>query len=183
MIRLDVKVSSGALMFDKAHLRAVLRGAGSEIGAVARSLVSSAVGTGRVYSKPGGGTYRASAPGEVPVSRTGVLAGSFRTSTFRSGEGVAIRSSGRKAKRSDFYALFLEAGAHGGGRRWRNKPGATHNAPHSRVYLRGGGNIGTTRRLEPRPFLSRALASRAVSISRRITVAVNQGLTFVRVKP
>lgn len=30
-------------------------------------------GSGHVYSKPGGGTYRASAPGEPPAERTGAL--------------------------------------------------------------------------------------------------------------
>ena len=33
---------------------------------------------GRVYRKPTGGTYRASAPGEVPAVRTGALRGQWR---------------------------------------------------------------------------------------------------------
>ena len=35
-------------------------------------------GTGRIYSRPGGGTYQASSPGEPPAERTGALLRSLR---------------------------------------------------------------------------------------------------------
>lgn len=184
MIALYVTVPSGALEYEGKHVRQVLRSAGAEVSAVARSLIRASVGGGRTYRLPGGGTYVASAPGQPPVNRTGVLSTSFRLRTFHKGhaDGVSIRSRG-KGKKDDFYSLFLEMGAKGGGRRWRNKPGAIHNTENARIYFRGDKNVGTGRVLLPRPFLSVALGSRAASLTKRIGEAASQGIKFVRQKP
>ena len=64
--------------------------------------------SGRVYRKPSGGTYRASAPGEPPALRTGTLRRSWRP--IQSGEhglDAAIESSVP-------YADYMENGTPGG---------------------------------------------------------------------
>ncbi len=175
---MKVAVQAGHLEVDKRHVRRVIRAAGAEVKAVARKLVSQQ-GSGRLYRGPGGsaakyrggykkGSYRASAPGQPPARVTGTLARDFVVRVFRSGEGVAIRDTA-------FYALFLEAGAQGGGRHFRSGNGKRH-------YRRGGSGIGKMRVLAPRPFLTRALEQRGPTIGPRIQQALAEGVKFVRVK-
>ena len=71
-----------------------------------------------------------------------------------------------------FYALFLEAGAKGGGRVSRGG-----------VRVKGKGGIGKSRVLEARPFLSAALAARQASLGPRIQASLAQDIKLVRMKP
>ena len=177
MIRLSVTVRSGQLLWDKRKLKAVMRSAGAEIAALTRSLLAGA-GAGRSYrmSKArGGGIHRASAPGQPPARLSGALAGSVKVKPFRSGEGVSIRET-------QYYSLFLEAGAKGGAGSHIGGARGLRN-----VYRkRGGKNVLAatqgSRVLAPRPSLSRALEQRAASIGPRIAEAVDQELKFVREK-
>ena len=174
MIKLEVKIAGGSLLvMNKAKMRAILRRAGSEVASVARSLIRRSAGGGKTYRRPGGGTYQASGPGQPPASRTGTLANSIKVRAFKSGEGVAIRDTA-------FYAVFLEGGAHGGGRKGGGWRVAGQKITASR--MRGAEGANTARVLEPRPFLSTALQSREASIGDRIRAAVTQGIEFRRQK-
>lgn len=175
-VSLAIQVPQVALTYDKGALRKVLRAAGAEVAAVTRSMLKNSVGTGRTYYGPGGsmkyrsgggqhGKYQASAAGQPPVKVTGTLAKSLKVVPFKSGDGVAVREN-------IFYALFLAAGAKGGGRRGSGGK-----------KVRGKRGIGQSRVLDPRPSLSAALADREASIASRVQDAVRQGLKFVRVKP
>lgn len=173
-MRLQVSVQAGRLEFDKRLVRRSLVSAGREIASVAKRMIANSEPGGRLYRGPGGsaaryrggyvrGVYRASAPGQPPASVTSTLVRDIVVRPFVSGEGVAIRDTA-------FYALFLEGGAHGGGRMTRaGRP------------VRGKSGIGQTRELEPRPFLSAALEQRETSIAARIAESVNSGLKFQRV--
>lgn len=66
--------------------------------------------TGRTYRKPGGGFYRASAPGQAPAIRTGTLLRSVR-------EVFPSWSTGQLSATVD-YAEYLEQGT----RRMRKRP-------------------------------------------------------------
>jgi hypothetical protein len=173
---LRITVQAGRLELDKKHVRTVLRRAGNEIAGAARSLIRQSAGSGRVYwyhgSSGGHGRYRASAPGQAPVSLSGKLASSIKVLLFRSGEGVAVRDA-------VFYALMLEKGAKGGGGDTRE-----HNLHYART---GSGKrrmnksaIGQTRVLAPRPFLSIALDQRRASLERRVGEAISTGLKMRR---
>ena len=171
-IRLTVSAPSYEFVYNKKHLRAVMRAAGAEIARVTRTMLRNS-GSGRVYRGTGGGSsakfrggyrrgsFQASAPGQAPAKVTGTLAKSIRVRPFKSGEGVAIRDTA-------FYAVMLEGGAKGGGpgRRFRNK--------------RGG--AGSARVLEARPFLTAALGSRQASIAGRIQASIADDMAFVKVK-
>lgn len=68
---------------------------------IAAESVLTGARSGRIYRKPGGGTYQASAPGEPPAERTGALRHSWRplAPTIQSnGTGatvrIAVQSSG-----------------------------------------------------------------------------------------
>ena len=173
---LRIRASSATLLYSKKNLRQVMRTAGAEVAATARSLIRNSAGGGRMYRGPGGsaaryrggyqkGAHQAAAAGNAPASITGTLAKSIRVRPFKSGEGVAIRDAA-------FYALFLEAGAKGGGRVSRGG-----------VRVKGKGGIGKSRILEPRPFLSAALAARQASLGPRIQASLAQDIKLVRVKP
>ena len=175
-LSLKIAVPPYAFTIDKKLLRATLRRAGAEVAAVARRKITTAVGGGVIYRGPGGsaakyrggytpGKYQASAPGQPPVSVTGSLAKSIKVRPFKSGEGVAIRDT-------QFYALFLEKGAKGGGRK---SVGGTR--------VRGKSGIAAARVLAPRPFLQTALAERETSIAQRVKEAILQGVKFQRLKP
>ncbi|BCZ75976.1 hypothetical protein [Novacetimonas maltaceti] len=182
-IRMNVSLSADALVFDKKALARVFRQAGNEVAATARTLLRQSSGGGRLYYGPGGsagpyrggyraGKYRASAPGQIPAKITGTLARSIRVRPFRSGEGVAIRDTA-------FYALFLEAGAHGGGRSSSGGAGgrATKGTQiNGRTYRRGNQAVGKSRVLTARPFLEIALTQREASLGPRIRRAVQQGI-------
>lgn len=173
-LNLRIEIPAGyQLVFDKKRLKALLRSAGVEVAALARALIRRSEGGGRLYRGSGGARYRggyraghytASAPGKPPVSVTGNLARQIRVRPFRSGEGVAIRDLA-------FYALFLQQGARGGGRR---KSGG---AP-----VPGKGGIGKSRVLLPRPFLTAALDQRRDSLAARIKASIVDDVEFRRLK-
>ncbi len=174
MIGMTVTVPAVTIEFDKRHLRAVLMQAGREVATAARRLIRTSPGTGRLYRGPGGsakyrggyaaGAHRASAPGQPPASETGTLARSIGVRAFASGEGVRVTDS-------VFYALFLQAGAHGGGRLGRvgNK-------------RRGKAGIGTARTLEPRPFLTTALETAEGALAPRLLRAATEGISLKATK-
>ena len=164
--RLTITVPSYAFTVDKALLRKTLRSAGAEVGAVARALIRRSQGTGATYSKPGGGRYQASSPGQPPASRTGALASNISVRPSKTGESVRVRDA-------QFYALFLETGAKGG--RGSGKFGVK-----GKRNKRGA--LSSARVLEPRPFLSVALAQREDSIADRVRAAVMDGVKFQRIK-
>lgn len=164
MISLNVRVTSTGLVENgKRKLRATMRRAGAEVASVARSELRRAKASGRTYYVKGGAFHVASAPGEPPATLSGTLARSLKVYPFKSGEGVAVRARA-------FYALFLERGAKGGG--GRKKAGRNRR-----------GKPTTARVLLPRPFLTKALDSRADSISRRIRAAIVEDIAFKRLRP
>lgn len=64
--------------------------------------------SGKRYKKPGGGYYRASAPGEPPAVRTGRLRGNWRPiQCGANGQNPAIETT-------VFYARYMENGTPGG---------------------------------------------------------------------
>ena len=177
--RLAVTVEGGRLELDKKLLRATMRAAGSEVLGVARGLIRGTGAGGKLYRG-----RKASAPGTPPVNRTGALAAGLKVKVFKSGEGVAIRDTARSRTGSGApYALFLEKGAKGGGGDTSNPanflPG--RNARGRRRMKRSA--ISQKRVLQPRPFLSVALASREASIAQRVAESINSGLKFVKQKP
>lgn len=163
VVKLDAQVTGGALVYEKKQLKKVMRAAANEVAAVAKALLGRSAGGGLVYYRAGR-RVQASQAGSAPVSVTGALRRGIKVSVFRSGEGATIRDS-------QYYALVLEAGAKGGGRKGgkgvRNK--------------RGG--PGTSRVMQPRPFLSLALDQRADSIGARIREALVNDIEFRKVKP
>jgi hypothetical protein len=182
---LKITVPAVALTYDRKLLRQALSRAGQEIAALARSLIRSAQGAGRTYSKPGGGSYRASAPGQPPAKRTGLLVGNIRVRAMRPAQdrvGVTVRETA-------FYGKFLETGARGGGGATRVKanilpaggvgPGGRMRG-HNRMKASA---VSKTRLLEPRPYLSLALEQRGDSIADRVRESVTQGIQFERRKP
>ena len=166
--KIKVTVRSATILYDKAELKKALRRAGNEIAAEARSIIRKGVGSGRPYRLPASakgrgaksGRYTASAPGQPPVSVTGTLARSIRVRPLKSGDGVAVRDTA-------FYALFLEAGARGGGRI---------------KGTRGKHGTATARVLSPRPFLTLALKRRQSGLSGRLEAAVKKGLAVKAAK-
>jgi hypothetical protein len=168
-VKFEINVPQYALTLDKTLLRKTLRAAGAEVAAVARTAIRRSRGTGAIYSKPGGGTYQASAPGEAPVSRTGALARSFK-----------VRAAGPNAvtvKAAIFYAGFLETGAKGG-------QGSGKAGVKGKRNKRGrNASVSSGRVLASRPFLATALANREASIADRVRAAVIDGVKFQRVKP
>lgn len=173
-MKLTVGVSGSALLvYEKKTLKKVMRQAGSEVAAVARSLIERGSGSGRVYIRKGR-RYQASRPGAAPVKLSGNLRRGIKVSVFKSGEGVAVRDK-------EFYARFLEAGAKGGGKgkASRNKLGL-----RGLLTLSRSRTVTTTSRiLLPRPFLTKALDMRRDSIAQRIRDAVERDVQFVRIKP
>jgi uncharacterized protein (AIM24 family) len=180
MIGLKVQVQAGALTYDKRKLKAVMRAAGAEVAAVARKLIRSSAGGGRLYYGTGGAQYRggyrklryqASGAGSAPVRVTGTLLGSIKAYPYPSGEGVAIRDT-------KFYALFLEGGAKGGvGSRKKDVKGKRNTYQRKKLLAVAGVRV-----LAPRPFLSTALESREASLGARIGASIEGDLKFVRVR-
>lgn len=182
MADLKIRVSSARLIYNKKHLRQTMRTAGAEVAATARALIRNSSGGGKTYRGAGGsaaafrggyrkGLYQASAPGSAPSSITGTLAKSIRVRPFKSGDGVSIKDAA-------FYALFLEAGAQGGG----GRKGARN------VYKQHGGKkirvaINGIRVLQARPFLSAALDARKGSLGPRIQASLQQDIKLVKMRP
>ncbi len=174
MIGLEIDIPQRYRMaFDKKAVQAVLRAAGAEIASVARRKIRQAVGGGRVYYGKGRGRHQASLPGQPPANWKGELANSIKTRLLKSGDGVLISDAA-------FYALFLEAGAKGGGGASRKGRLGNRNR-----RLLGGANSpvprGGNRVLASRPFLSAAAAERSPSIGPRVQEAIMQGIKFQRV--
>jgi hypothetical protein len=170
MAGLKITLPTAKLTYDRAEVRKVIRSAGAEVAALARSLIRKAAGGGRTYYKPGGGRYSASLPGQPPVDRTGLAAKSIRVRSIRRGLGVRIVDTA-------FYTRFLETGAQGGG----GKKGARN------IRRRRGGKYALLqvvgrREMQPRPFLSTAMEQKAASVSVRVRDAVIQGIAFQRQK-
>ena len=172
MVRLQITLQPGMLAYDKTKLRAIFRGAGSEIAGVARRLMRQSQGGGRVYWKKGK-RHQASAPSQPPTQLSGSLASSVKVRPFKNLEGVSIRDVAH-------YALFLESGARGGGGDTR-----AHNLHVTRSGTRrmNKSAISQARVLLPRPYLSTALAQRGPSIEQRIKESILQDIKFRRLKP
>jgi hypothetical protein len=173
--------SWGEVALDKRGLKSLMRGAGTEIAAKTRRLISASGGSGRYYAGGGGSAYRgsyraegyyASAPGEPPVRVTGTLRGSLRVYPYPNGNGFAVRERA-------FYALFLEAGAHGGGNPFGGKGGARAGARRRRHRARGRYDA---RILQPRPSLDRVMAEEAPELDRRVRAALDHALTWRQTK-
>lgn len=172
---IEIEFPSYVLEYDRAQLRKSLQVAGREVAAKARQNIRNSVGGGRLYYGPGGsigyrgggstGAYRASAPGQAPVSVTGTLARSIKAK-LRRGRTADVET----IRDAAFYAKFLEAGAKGGG------PAKRNQRARGKTYVSGG------RILQPRKFLSAALAQCAPDIRRRLADAAVQGVVMERVK-
>lgn len=166
--------SWGEVRIDDKEMRALMRSAGGDVKTKTARLINQSDGGGRTYGKPGGGWYDASQPYAAPVRRTGKLRGSLKNYVLTTQIGFAVRAR-------EFYALFLEGGAKGGGNPGTNNP----------LYGKGKGRRGTTARakgvyksrvLEPRPFLDRVLAQEAPDIERRVRQAMSQALKWKATK-
>jgi hypothetical protein len=162
----------GHVALDKRELKKLMRAAGNSIRSETSKLINKSAGSGRFYRGMGGSgryrggykpgmAYRASAPGQPPVRVTGTLRASLKTFVYPSGEGFAVRER-------SFYALFLEAGAQGGG------PGTKRSRRDQR-------NTGS-RVLEPRPSLDLVLSRSAASLNARVEKAMTAGLTWKQTK-
>jgi len=161
----------GGVALDKRELAKLMRAAGNDIRSKTARLINASNGGGRTYFGPAG-RYRASAPGSPPVRVSGDLRSSLKTYVFKSAEGFAVRAR-------QFYALFLETGAKGGG-----NPGARAVKPINRRtgrHMRAKG-VYTKRVLEPRPFLDRVMAQEGPNIERRVRLALTQAMKWKQTK-
>lgn len=161
----------GEVVLDKRELRKLMRAAGNDVKNKTGRLINQSDGGGRSYFAAGR-RYRASVPGAPPVRVSGDLRSSLRTYVFKSAEGFAVRAR-------QFYALFLEVGARGGG-----NPGSRAVKPINRRTgrrMRAKG-VYTARVLEPRPFLDRVMAQEAGELNRRVGAALQNGLTWKETK-
>ena len=175
MSALKLRISSwGEVVLDKKGLRALMRAAGNDVKNKTGRMIAKKVGAGRAYSGGGGsayrgayrpGHYRASAPGDPPVMVTGFLRRSLRTYVYKNAEGFAVRER-------QFYALFLEAGARGGG-----NPGKRNSVRRQARRHRARGTY-TRRVLLPRPHLDRVMQQEAKNLDRRVRKAIHDGLTW-----
>lgn len=162
MSHLKLKVTSwGEIHLDKKELRALMRAAGNDVKRKTAALIARTGGGGRTYRLPGGKSYVASAPGEPPVMLSGALRTSLRTYVYQDGDGFAVRER-------QFYSLFLEAGARGGGN--RRQRAATRRQRRARV--------ASMRVLLPRPHLDKVIEDEKPNIDRRVRKAFEQGLTW-----
>jgi hypothetical protein len=162
MMRLNVGIPKGYLIVaGKKEVKSVMRAAGAEIAAKARSLIRQKTG----------GKLRVSQPGQPPVSRTGALAASIKVRPWRDGMGVSVRDAA-------FYALFMEAGGSGGG-----NPGKLServmNPKTGKWKRRKKANKNWV--LLPHPFLTTAFEQVAnKGLADRVMRAVVDGLKFQR---
>jgi hypothetical protein len=168
--------SWGEVKVDKREMTKLLRAAGNDVKTKTQRLINASGGGGRLthYRGDKGGTYRASSPGEPPVRASGALRASLRTYPFKSGEGFAVRAR-------QFYALFLEAGARGGGNPFGGRPAASAEW-RARTKRRRARGRYTTRVLEPRPFLDRVMTQEAPTITARLRLAFDKALTWKQTK-
>lgn len=172
MSQLKLRVTSwGDVALDKSGVRKLMRAAGNDVKNKTARLINQSQGGGKMYFGPAG-RYRASSPGAPPARVSGDLRASLKTYVFKTGEGFAVRAR-------QFYALFLETGAKGGG-----NPGARAVRPVNRRtgrHMRAKG-VYTRRVLEPRPFLDRVMAEQAKELDRRVRAALAAGMTWKQTK-
>lgn len=172
MSDLKLTVTSwGEVMLDKRELTKVMRAAGNDVRSKTMRLINASQGGGRSYWGPAG-RYRASVAGQPPVRVSGDLRGSLKTYVYKTGEGFAVRAR-------QFYALFLEGGAKGGG-----NPGSRAVKPINRRtgrFMRAKG-VYTRRVLEPRPFLDRVMTEQRAELERRVRMALEHALTWRETK-
>lgn len=171
MSDLKLTVTSwGEVMLDTREVNNLMRSAGNDVRQKTRRLIARSEGGGRTYDVQGG-RYRASAPGAPPARRTGALQASLKTYVLKQTVGFAVRAR-------EYYALFLEAGAKGGG-----NPGARGAAVNARTGARKRARgIYTRRVLEPRPFLDKVMAQEAPNIERRVREALTKALKWKETK-
>lgn len=163
--------SWGSVLVDTREMKALLRSAGNDVKNKTAKLINASEGGGRLTHYHGrSGTYRASMPGNPPVRASGALRSSLKTYVFKSGEGFAVRAR-------QFYALFLEVGARGGGNPGRR--GVINPRTGKRKRARG---VYTTRVLEPRPFLDRVMNQEEPEIERRLRLAMRNALKWKETK-
>jgi hypothetical protein len=177
MAALKMRVSSWAeVSLDKRELKAVMRAAGNTVKTKTGRLIAQTSGGGRAYRGGGGaayrgayrpGAYRASAPGDPPVRVTGSLHNSLRVYPYANGEGFAVRER-------QFYSLFLEAGAKGGGNPGKRAGAARRNRRARSRY--------TVRVLEPRPHLDTVMQQEAPELERRVRQALAEGVKWKQTK-
>lgn len=177
MSHLKLSITSwGVVALDKKGINALMRGAANDVKSKTARLIGRGAGGGRTYRGGGGGAYRggyraghytASAPGEPPVKVTGSLRSSLKSYVYKEGAGFAVRER-------QFYSLFLEAGAQGGGNPGK-RANAKQRATARRHRARG---VYTTRVLDPRPHLDRVIEQEHANIDRRIKAAFEQGLKW-----
>lgn len=161
----------GQVAVDKREMTKLMRAAGNDIKTQTARLINKTEGGGRLTHYHGKtGTYKASAPGDPPVRASGALRSSLKTYVFKTGEGFAVRAR-------QFYALFLETGAKGGGNPGRR--GAINPRTGKRKRARG---VYTSRVLEPRPFLDRVMNEQAPELERRMRAALDSALTWKETK-
>jgi hypothetical protein len=170
---LRMKVTSwGEVLLDTREVNALMRSAGNDVKNKTARLIARSSGGGRNYQMPGGGSrYRASSAGDPPVRRTGTLRSSLKSYVLKAKVGFAVRAR-------EFYALFLESGAKGGG-----NPGTRGVALNPRTgRRRRARGIYTRRVLAPRPFLDRVMAQEAPELDRRVRLALTQALKWKQTK-
>lgn len=172
MSDLKVTVSSwGEVLLDKREVDALMRAAGNDVKSKTARLINRSGGGGRSYFSPGGGRYKASTEGNPPVRRTGALRASLKTYVLKRTTGFAVRAR-------EFYALFLESGAKGGG-----NPGARGAGFNARTGQRKRARgVYTARVLQPRPFLDKVMDAEAPNIERRVHEALTQALKWKQTK-
>jgi hypothetical protein len=170
---LKLVVSSwGDVMVDKRELRKLMRAAGNDIKNKTSRLINQRNGGGRSYYGPQG-RYTASTPGSAPSRVSNTLRASLRTYVFKSGEGFAVRAR-------EFYALFLEVGASGGGP--HGGKGREHRQLSRSVRAARARARGARREMEPRPFLDVVMAREARELDRRVGAALSGALTWKQTK-
>lgn len=177
MSDLQLKITSwGQVAIDKREMTKLMRAAGNDVKNKTQRLINASSGGGRPthYRGDRGGTYRASMPGDPPVRASGALRSSLKTYPFKSGEGFAVRAR-------QFYALFLESGARGGGNPFGGRPAASAAWRAQSRRKRARGHY-TQRVLEPRPFLDRVMKEQAPEITRRVRDALSKSLTWKQTK-
>jgi hypothetical protein len=170
----------GEVALDKRQLKNLMRSAANDIKGKTARLIAQTTGSGRTYRGGGGsayrgtyrpGSYRASAPGEPPVTVSGTLRQSLKAYPYPSGEGFAVRERA-------FYALFLEAGATGGGNPGGGRAGQRRRAQARRHRAR----YTTARVLQPRPHLDRVMKQEEANLQRRVRRALDEGITWRETK-
>lgn len=177
MSALKLSITSwGEVALDKRQLKALMRSAANDVKNKTSRLIAQTTGSGRTYRGGGGsayrgayrpGAYRASAAGDPPVMVSGTLRQSLKAYPYPSGEGFAVRERA-------FYALFLEAGATGGG----NPGKGTRRAQARRHRAR----YTTARVLAPRPHLDRVMQQEEPNLERRVRQALDEGLKWRETK-